>query len=105
MSWLAPLLSFNTIVGLAIDYDVFLTSRILEARISGHGHEKSILVGICNTGNIITAAGCIMAISFGGLLFSETQLVREWAVVVTSAVLIDTFVMRTCVVSVSIPVL
>ena len=99
ISWMTPILSINMIVGLAIDYDVFLTSSILEARIAGHSHNDSIISGVCNTGNIITAAGCIMGVSFGGLILSESRLVQEWSLVLTVAVLIDTFVIRSCVVS------
>lgn len=99
VSWMTVILSFNMIVGLAIDYDVFLMNRIVEARLSGDSHSQSIIKGVCTTGNVITAAGCIMAVSFGGLLISDSSLVREWSLTLTIAVLVDTFVMRSCVVS------
>ncbi len=99
ISWLTPILSVNVIAGLAIDYDVFLMGSILEARLGGKNNSDSIISGVCNTGSIITAAGCIMSVSFGGLILSESPLVQEWAFALTSAVLVDTFVMRTCVVS------
>ena len=100
ISWLTPIMSINMIIGLAIDYDVFLISSILEARMAGFQDDKSIAIGLCSTGSVITAAGCIMGVSFGGLIFSDSRLVQEWAITLTSAVLIDTFIMRTCVVSI-----
>ncbi len=98
VSWLTVPMSFSIIVGLGLDYDVFLINRVLEYRICGYDHESSIVAGLYQTGSIITAAGVIMAISFGGLLFSESPAVYQWSFALTTAVLLDTFVMRTCVV-------
>lgn len=97
ISWLTPIMSFPVIIGLAVDYDVFLTTRVLEATLDGTSHVESIKIGIKETGHIITAAGLVMATSFGGLLFSETALIREWAFVMVSSVLLDTFVTRALV--------
>ena len=53
--WLVPVMSFSIIVGLALDYDVFLVSRILEFRLDGYHHQSSIVAGLDATGGIITA--------------------------------------------------
>ncbi len=99
ISWLTIPMSFSIIVGLALDYDIFLINRVLEYRISGYDHKSSIIAGLCSTGNTITAAGIIMAVSFGGLLGSDSPVVYQWAFSLTVAVLLDTFIMRSCVVS------
>ncbi len=99
ISWLTVPMSFSIIVGLALDYDIFLINRTLEFRISGYDHKSSIVAGLCSTGNVITAAGVIMAISFGGLMFSDSPAVYQWSFALTMAVLLDTFIMRSCVVS------
>jgi uncharacterized membrane protein YdfJ with MMPL/SSD domain len=99
ISWLVPIMSFSIIVGLALDYDVFLVTRILEFRfLEGYGHESSIAAGLDSTGGIITSAGCIMALSFGSLLGSQSPALDQWAFLVTTAVLLDTFVVRTILV-------
>ena len=85
-------------VGLALDYDVFLVTRVLEFRCSGYQHQSSIVAGLDATGGIITMAGIIMAISFGSLLASPSPALNQWAFLLTTAVLIDTFVVRTMVV-------
>lgn len=97
VSWLTPILSFTVIIGLTVDYDVFLTARVLEESISGVSHKDSVKIAIIETGRVITSAGLIMATSFGGLLFSETDLVREWSLLLVASVLMDTFVTRTMV--------
>eukprot|EP00978_Attheya_sp_CCMP212_P002108 scaffold4347_cov55-Attheya_sp.AAC.1 len=98
LSWLAPIMSFSIIVGLGLDYDVFLISRVLEFRLAGYGHKSSILFGLNATGGIITAAGIIMAVAFGGLMLTSSPALCQWAFILTSAVLLDTFVIRTLVV-------
>lgn len=99
ISWLVPVMAFSIIVGLALDYDVFLISRILEYRTdNGLDHESSIVAGLYSTGGIITAAGVIMAVAFGGLMFSSSPVLYQWSFLLTSAVLLDTFVIRTLIV-------
>jgi uncharacterized membrane protein YdfJ with MMPL/SSD domain len=96
--WMVPVTSFSILVGLAMDYDVFLLTRILEYRQNGYEHKSSIAAGLQSTGKIITAAGLIMSMSFGSLLKSANPVIVEWALVITVGVLLDTFVIRTLVV-------
>jgi RND superfamily putative drug exporter len=58
--WLTPVMSFTIIVGLGVDYDVFLLGRVVEARDAGFNAWDSIVIGAYSTGHIITAAGIIM---------------------------------------------
>ena len=96
--WLVPITTFSIVVGLALDYDVFLVSRILEFRLKGYEHKTSIAAALNATGGIITAAGLIMAFAFGSLLFSSSPVLCQWSFVITVAVLLDTFVVRSIVV-------
>jgi uncharacterized membrane protein YdfJ with MMPL/SSD domain len=96
--WLVPIMTFSIIVGVALDYDVFLISRILEYRLEGYEHKTSIACGLHATGGIITAAGVIMAFAFGSLMFSSNPVLYQWSFLLTTAVLLDTFIIRTVVV-------
>eukprot|EP00173_Palmaria_palmata_P000113 Plantae.Rhodophyta-Palmaria_palmata.ctg10535.p1 GENE.Plantae.Rhodophyta-Palmaria_palmata.ctg10535~~Plantae.Rhodophyta-Palmaria_palmata.ctg10535.p1 ORF type:complete len:262 (+),score=11.43 Plantae.Rhodophyta-Palmaria_palmata.ctg10535:104-787(+) len=96
--WLVPIMAFSIVVGLALDYDVFLISRILEYRIEGYEHKSSIALGLDATGGIITAAGVIMSVAFGSLMCSSNPVLYQWSFLLTTAVLLDTFVIRTIVV-------
>ena len=96
VSWLAPLLCFTIVVGLALDYDVFLLARVHEYRFADAMDDRSAtLEAIERTGLIISAAGLIMAIAFGGLLLSETTILNQAAFILGVSVLFDTFVVRT----------
>lgn len=63
INWLPPIMCFTIIVGLALDYDVFLVSRVLEYRLNGYTPDGSILKGVYKTGHVITNAGIIMAVA------------------------------------------
>jgi uncharacterized membrane protein YdfJ with MMPL/SSD domain len=48
--WLVPIMGFSIIVGLAMDYDVFLISCILEFRSEGYEHKSAVALGLDATG-------------------------------------------------------
>jgi len=96
--WVTPLFSFSVLVGLGLDYDIFLISRIIEYRYLSFSTSAAIVKGVYKTGKIITGAGIIMAIAFCGLMFSSMTMLVEFGVILTGAVLLDTFVVRTALV-------
>merc|ERR1719331_1920227 len=96
--WMAPVLSFPMIIGVALDYDIFLLTRILELRRTGLTEVGSIVSGLTMTGHIITAAGMIMAIAFAGLLLSSETAMNQISCLLVTAVLVDTFVVRSVLV-------
>eukprot|EP00049_Salpingoeca_infusionum_P022360 m.6295 g.6295 ORF g.6295 m.6295 type:complete len:854 (+) comp5144_c0_seq1:67-2628(+) len=98
LSWMSPVMAFSVLVGLGLDYDVFLLSRIVEYRRNGYSDHDSILFGLARTGGIITAAGIIMAIAFVGLLFSAEAVLNQLSFFLVLAVLVDTFIIRSAVV-------
>ncbi|ETO16373.1 hypothetical protein RFI_20979 [Reticulomyxa filosa] len=96
--WLTPVMTVTILIGLALDYDVFLFARVYEYRLLGLPTREAIVRGIYNTGSIITAAGVIMAIAFCGLLFSEITSLNQTGFILVVAVLVDTFIIRTLLV-------
>ena len=104
ISWLPPVMTFSIIVGLGLDYDVFLISRVLEFRMEAFTNNSATLKGLYKTGGIITAAGLIMAVAFSGLLMSGELLLNQTAFCLVAAVLVDTFVVRTVLVPIMLGV-
>jgi predicted RND superfamily exporter protein len=98
MVWYAPILVFAVLVGLGLDYDVFLVARIFEARRNNMSSEDSIIFGVVKTGGVITAAGVIMILAFVGFLFSEIPVLNQMGFYLVFGVLLDTFFTRTMVV-------
>eukprot|EP00298_Acanthocystis_sp_HF-20_P015375 c21121_g1_i1.p1 GENE.c21121_g1_i1~~c21121_g1_i1.p1 ORF type:complete len:819 (+),score=310.55 c21121_g1_i1:31-2487(+) len=105
ISWFCPVMCFSILTGFGLDYDIFLLTRIVEFRSEGFTEEASIILGVYKTGGIITAAGCIMAIAFAGLLLSSMPLLNMCAFFIAFSVLFDTFVVRTILVPASMSLL
>ena len=93
-TWTVPIFSFSLLCALALDYDVFLITRILENKEQGYNNEAAIAKAVWKTGRIISFAGVIMFIAFGSLMFSNTTMFNEFGAVASFAVLIDTFIIR-----------
>lgn len=95
-----PLLSFLPIIlagilfGLAMDYQVFLVSRMHEAHEKGYSPKEAILDGFGKSGPLVVAAALIMAAVFGGFALSHSSLVASIAFGLTVGVVADAFIVR-----------
>lgn len=98
LDWMIPIMNFSIIVGVGLDYDIFLMVRVREAWLEGHSAREAVLVGLDKTGHIIIAAGLIMAIAFSGLLFSSLPAVNQLSFYLVFAVLFDTFIVASILV-------
>lgn len=89
-----PILAFVVVFGLSTDYGIFVFSRIREAREDGRDEADAIAEGIGRTGRLITSAAGIFSVAVGAFVFSDLVIVREFAVAVAVAVLLDATVIR-----------
>lgn len=92
--WVVPISCSCLIVGLSLDYDVFLISRVFEERLRGYTTEASILRAMERQSTTITTAGIIMTVAFTSLLFSSTYILNQWGFLLVTAALVDTLVVR-----------
>lgn len=90
-----PTLMFILILGLGIDYNIFLLSRIREERLRGRSSSDAVAEGLARTGGIITAAAIILAGAFGTLLVGNFSLLVAIGFSVAVAVILDAMVVRT----------
>lgn len=89
-----PVLAFTIVFGLSMDYEVFLVSRMAEARRAGHGDPEALALALRATGGVITAAAAVMVAVFAAFAFSELLLVRMLGFALAVATLLDASVMR-----------
>lgn len=82
------------IFGLSTDYEVFLVSRMVEARAHGASTDRAIRFGSATTGGIITAAALIMIVVCGAFGFSSIVMMKYIAFGMVIALLIDATVIR-----------
>jgi MMPL family len=93
-----PLLVFVFLVALGVDYNVFLMTRAHgEAR--QHGPRQGALLGLAATGGVITSAGLVLAGTFVALATLPLVFVTEIGFAVAFGVLLDTFVVRSVLVT------
>jgi uncharacterized membrane protein YdfJ with MMPL/SSD domain len=74
--------------------DIFLVTSIIEEREAGWSDTDAVAVGLQRSGPIISWAGIIMAVAYGGFLFSEIPLLNQLGFFIVLAVLVDSFVVR-----------
>ena len=82
------------IYGLSTDYEVFLVSRMVEARARGVKTAEAIRSGVANTGRIITSAALILIVVTGAFAFSEIVMMKYIAFGMIAALIIDATVIR-----------
>jgi RND superfamily putative drug exporter len=89
-----PVFLFAVLFGLSTDYEVFLVSRIREARDDGRETKAAIAFGLERTGGTISAAALVMAISFAGFVVGSIPGLRQFGAGLILAVLIDATIVR-----------
>jgi putative drug exporter of the RND superfamily len=88
-----PLLAFCVVFGLSMDYEVFLVSRIREAR-EGMSEADAVTEGLSRTGGIITSAAAIMIAVFGAFTLGNFVFVKVLGFALAVAVLLDATIVR-----------
>jgi RND superfamily putative drug exporter len=89
-----PLLVFCIVFGLSMDYEVFLVSRVAEARRQGADDNGAVVEGVRRTGGVITSAALIMTVVFGAFMLGDFVLMKILGFALATAVLIDVSVVR-----------
>ena len=92
-----PLYIFVFLVALGVDYNIFLSARIREES-RRSGLRQGTLRGLAVTGGVITAAGIVLAGTFGDLARLPNAPVAEVGIAVALGVLLDTLLVRTVLV-------
>ena len=85
---------FAVTFGLAMDYEVFIVSRMKEERERLGDAREAVIIGLARTSKVITAAALIMVSVFGAFAFSTELILKLIGVGLASAILIDGILIR-----------
>ncbi|NHK31746.1 MAG: MMPL family transporter [Asgard group archaeon] len=96
--WLLPIMLFSILMGLGLDYDIFLVSRIKEYYDKGMSNKEAIAHALDHTAAIITSCGMVMAAAYSSLLISQLWHLRELGFAFAIAIILDATVIRLIVV-------
>ncbi|MGW3286832.1 MMPL family transporter [Streptomyces sp. NPDC001002] len=93
------LLSFVFLVALGVDYGIFLMHRMREESLGGAEPVPAALTALRTTGGVIASAGLVLAATFAVLTNMPLVSLVELGFVIAVGVLLDTFLVRTYLVT------
>lgn len=93
-----PILLVGILFGLAMDYEVFLVSRMREEFVHGAEARPAIVGGFGHGARVVTAAAVIMISVFSGFIFGDNAIIRSIGLGLAFGVLVDAFVVRMTIV-------
>jgi RND superfamily putative drug exporter len=93
-----PVFLVGIVFGLAMDYQVFLVTRMREEHVHGAAPRRAVVDGFSHSARVVTAAAVIMIAVFSGFILSSETLIREIGFGLAFAVAIDAFVVRMTIV-------
>ncbi|MHC8607142.1 MMPL family transporter [Paenarthrobacter ureafaciens] len=93
-----PIILIGVLFGLAMDYQVFITSGMRESYMHGEDARHAVRTGFSHAAAVVTAAAIIMVSVFSGFIFSHLTMVRPLGFAMAFGVLIDAFVVRMTIV-------
>ncbi|MGM9385702.1 MMPL family transporter [Streptomyces antibioticus] len=95
---LMPIFLSGIVFGLAMDYEVFLVSRMREAYVHGEEPGQAITSGFRHSARVVVAAALIMIAVFAGFIGESDPMIKMIGFGLASAVLFDAFVVRMAIV-------
>ncbi|MCT4356228.1 MMPL family transporter [Streptomyces sp. Je 1-79] len=93
-----PIFMVGVVFGLAMDYEVFLVTRMREAYVHGERPGETIVTGFRHSARVVTAAAVIMIAVFSGFIGMTDQMIKMIGFGLAVAVLFDAFVVRMAIV-------
>ena len=89
-----PILLVGLLFGLAMDYELFLVSRMREDYVHGAQPREAVIGGFRHGARVVTAAALIMASVFAGFILGDEPTIKSIGFALAFGVAIDAFVIR-----------
>jgi RND superfamily putative drug exporter len=93
-----PVFLIGIVFGLAMDYEVFLVSRMREEHVHGSAPTEAVVNGFAHGARVVTAAAIIMVSVFSGFILSPESFIKSIGFALAVAILFDAFVVRMTIV-------
>jgi RND superfamily putative drug exporter len=95
---LLPVILIGIVFGLAMDYEVFLVSRMREEHVHGAPPVRAVTAGFAHGARVVTAAAIIMISVFAGFVLAPDPLIKSIGFALAAAIALDAFVVRMTIV-------
>ncbi len=96
-SWV-PIVLFCVLLGMGIDYHMFLVGSVLDAMADGHTTMQAIAHGYRTVGPVVIVAAITMATVFGGFVRAEMVAIQQLGIGLASGILLDALLVRLLIV-------
>jgi RND superfamily putative drug exporter len=93
-----PIFLVGIVFGLAMDYEVFLVTRMREAHVHGESPRQAVISGFRHSARVVVAAALIMMAVFSGFIGAGESMIKMIGFGLAIAVLFDAFVVRMAIV-------
>ncbi|MFI2760006.1 MMPL family transporter [Streptomyces echinatus] len=93
-----PIFMVGVVFGLAMDYEVFLVTRMREAYVHGEKPNQAVVTGFRYGARVVTAAAVIMMAVFSGFIGSSEAMIKMIGFGLAIAVFFDAFIVRMAIV-------
>ncbi|MER7836163.1 MMPL family transporter [Streptomyces sp. NPDC096040] len=93
-----PIFMVGVVFGLAMDYEVFLVTRMREAYVHGEKPSQAVVTGFKHGARVVTAAAVIMMAVFSGFIGSSESMIKMIGFGLAIAVFFDAFIVRMAIV-------
>ena len=93
-----PIFLIGVVFGLAMDYQVFLVTRMREEYIHGMGAKEAIVAGYRHGARVVTSAAIIMISVFAAFMLAPDTTAKMMGFALAIAVFFDAFIIRMTVV-------
>ncbi len=90
----APIFLVGILFGLAMDYEVFLGTRIREEHMRGDSPNEAIALGFRHGARVVVAAAIIMISVFGGFTLQTDPIIKTIGFAFAFGILVDAFMVR-----------
>ncbi|WP_329468972.1 MMPL family transporter [Streptomyces sp. NBC_01723] len=89
-----PIILLAVLFGLAMDYEVFLVSRMREDYVRTRNAIGAVHSGARHSARVVTSAALIMVAVFAAFLTTDNQMLKQTAFALATGVFLDAFVIR-----------
>ncbi|GAA3604248.1 MMPL family transporter [Kineosporia mesophila] len=96
--FILPLLLTGVLFGLAMDYEVFLVTRMREAYVHGTQARQAVIEGFSHSARVVVAAAIIMFGVFAGFALGDDVMIKTIGFGLAVGVIADAFLVRMLIV-------
>ncbi|WP_306334630.1 MMPL family transporter [Streptomyces sp. KL118A] len=100
-----PIFLIGVVFGLAMDYEIFLVTRIREAHVHGEPPAQAIATGFRHSARVVVAAAVIMIAVFAGFVGMSDSMIKMLGLGLAAAVFFDAFIVRMTIVPAALALL